>query len=80
MQQQKKACLVRSLFELSASAQSLSFETLDILADNPNAVRIQTKPVSKADLHNHTENFLSSLERVAILWDLLDKNKYRHRL
>lgn len=80
MQQQKKACLVRSLFELAASAQSLSFETLDILADNPNAVRIQTKPVSKTDLHNHTENFLSSLERVAILWDLLDKNKYRHRL
>lgn len=26
------------------------------------------------------ETYLQNLERVAILWELLDKNKYRHRV
>ena len=55
---------------------------MDILARNQHALAVKQN-VEKVDrelIRSQVENFLSNLERVAILWDLLDKNKYRYRI
>jgi hypothetical protein len=58
----------------------LSFETLDLLAENHNALGTAKRPINRHELGLQMETFLNNLERVAILWELLDKNKWRHRV